>query len=121
MGAPRRGKRAPEAEQVAVVKVEVPVLVDSTGQAWALPACRALTGAGLAPGSLIESPALDAAAAEVAAQAAREVALRRAVPAATTSPWPSPWIRPPRPPRTTSPPARPWVGGPWPRSCSPST
>ena len=74
MGAPRRGKRAPEAEQVAVVKVEVPVLVDSTGQAWALPACRELTGAGLAPGSLIESPALDAAAAEVAAQAAREVA-----------------------------------------------
>ena len=77
MGAPRRGKKAPEAEQVAVVKVEVPVLVGTTGHAWALPACRALAGAGLVPGSLIEAPALDAASAEVAAQAAREVALTR--------------------------------------------
>ncbi len=59
------------------MKVEVPVLVDSTGQAQALPACRELAGAGLAPGSLIESPALDAAAAEVAAQSAREVAHTR--------------------------------------------
>ena len=62
---------------MSVVKVEVPVLVDTTGQAWAFPACREVTGAGLVPGSLIEGPALDAASAEVAAQAARADAATR--------------------------------------------
>jgi acetyl-CoA carboxylase carboxyltransferase component/biotin carboxyl carrier protein len=67
--------QAPGAEEVAVVKVEVPVLVEGAGHAWALPACRELTGAGLAPGSLVESPALDAAAVDVASRTAREAAL----------------------------------------------
>ncbi|MCU0263969.1 MAG: hypothetical protein MUF09_09925 [Candidatus Nanopelagicales bacterium] len=59
------------------MKVEVPVLVDATGRAWALPACRELTGAGLAAGSLVEGPALDIVSAEVAARAATEVAATR--------------------------------------------
>ncbi len=77
MGAPRRSKRTPEAEQVAVVKVEVPVVVDPRGRAWVLPACRSLTGAGLMAGSLVEGPALDPAAAAVAAQVARDAAQQR--------------------------------------------
>ncbi len=52
------------------MKVEVPVLVDTTGRTWALPSCRSLTGADLAPGSLVESPALDPTSAEVAAPVA---------------------------------------------------
>ncbi len=77
MGAPRRGKKAPEAEQVAVVKVEVPVLVSTAGQARVLPACGTLTLPGVVAGSLVEAPALEGAAAEAAAQAARAVALER--------------------------------------------
>jgi acetyl-CoA carboxylase carboxyltransferase component/biotin carboxyl carrier protein len=77
MGAPRRSKRAPEAEQVSVVNVEVPVLVDTTGRAWALPPCAELTGAGLTAGSLAEAPALDTARAEVAARTATQVVAAR--------------------------------------------
>ena len=62
---------------MTVVKVEVPVVVGASGQAWALPACRSLTRADLAPGSLVEAPALDAAGAEVAADAARQAAHQR--------------------------------------------
>jgi len=76
MGAPRGRKQAPEAEKLAVVKVEVPVLVDKSGHARALPACRSLTVVGLAPGSLVESPGLDSASADVASRIAREAALK---------------------------------------------
>ena len=60
---------------MAVVKVEVPVLVDDSGRGWALPACREITGAGLQPGSLVEAPALPGVSAEVAAETALEAAL----------------------------------------------
>ncbi len=73
MGAARKGKRVPQSEQA--VRVEVPVLVDGSGNAWALPVCRTLAGAGLTPGSLVESPALDAGPADVASRLARETAL----------------------------------------------
>ncbi len=60
---------------MTVLKVEVPVLVDDSGNAWALPACRSIHGAGLAPDSLVESPALDACCVDVAARTARDAAL----------------------------------------------
>ncbi|MEZ5186173.1 MAG: carboxyl transferase domain-containing protein [Candidatus Nanopelagicales bacterium] len=58
------------------MNVEVPVMVGASGLAWALPACRTITGAGLAPGSLVESPALDAASGDVASRTARATALK---------------------------------------------
>ena len=76
MGAPRGSKTAPDTERRDVVKVEVPVHVGASGQAWALPACRAVAGAGLAQGSLVESPALDATSREVAYRAACDAALK---------------------------------------------
>lgn len=44
--------------------VEVPVLVGSDGQVWALPACAAIPG--VDEGTLLESPALEPGSAEVA-------------------------------------------------------
>ena len=80
-----------------------------------------LTGAGLAPGSLIESPALDAASAEVAAQTAREAALTRGpgrhdvALAVTLDPAPA------ATPDQECTGAHPWAAGRWPRNCWPST
>jgi acetyl-CoA carboxylase carboxyltransferase component/biotin carboxyl carrier protein len=62
---------------MAVLKVEVPVLVDDSGNAWALPACRSIQGGGLAPDCLVESPALDSASGDVAARTARDAAMSR--------------------------------------------
>jgi acetyl-CoA carboxylase carboxyltransferase component/biotin carboxyl carrier protein len=69
--------QASDAEQSPVVKVEVPVLVDGSGRAWALPDCRGIPGEGLVQGSLLEGPALDTAAADVASRTARDAARMR--------------------------------------------
>jgi acetyl-CoA carboxylase carboxyltransferase component/biotin carboxyl carrier protein len=62
---------------MALVSVEVPVLVRASGLAWAMPVCRAVTGAGLTPGALVEGPALDpdlaAAASAMALDSARNL------------------------------------------------
>ena len=58
--------------------VEVPVVVDSTGQVWALPACRPIPGSGSTGGwGLVEAPALDPESALAAAAAAGDIAAER--------------------------------------------
>ncbi len=52
--------------------VEVPVLVGSDGQVWALPACAAIPG--VDEGTLLESPALEPGSAEVATATAVSIA-----------------------------------------------
>jgi len=58
-------------------EVELPVVVDTTGAAWALPACRALAVAGQAGDVLVEAPALTGPEAEASALEARRIAAAR--------------------------------------------